>query len=133
MAVANVKSFTCRRSSTVSPSTRPSMIWSRMFFWMQSAEQKLQVLASSRRDTKKSSNDSPGCCTRRRKFLRSTDSLIWPSTYRCMASTMEVTLPLCSTVRPRLSTMVSVSQEKHSVSAFTCLTWDSLSSPDKLL
>ena len=33
----------------VSLSRRPSMIWSRMCFWEQSAEQKLQVLASSLR------------------------------------------------------------------------------------
>ena len=43
----------------MSPSTRPAMIWSRMFFWVHWSEQKLQVLASSRRDTRKSSNVSP--------------------------------------------------------------------------
>ena len=41
-----------------------------------SSLQNLHVFASSRSDTRKSSNDSPGCCTRRRKFLLSTDSLI---------------------------------------------------------
>ena len=44
----------------MSPSRRPSIIWSRTH----SSEQKLQVLTSSRRDTRKSSKDSPGCCTR---------------------------------------------------------------------
>ena len=108
------------------------MIWSRIFFWVHSSEQKWQVLASSLRDMRKSSNDSPCCYVRCLKFLRSTDSLIWPSTYCCMASTMVLTLPLCSVVRPRLSTIVSVSREKQRVSACTCLAWGCLSSSERL-
>ena len=34
------------------------------------SEQKLHVFASSRRDTRKSSNVSPSCCTHRRAFDR---------------------------------------------------------------
>ena len=44
------------------------------------SEQNLQVLASSRRLTRKLSKVSPGCCVQRRKVLLSTDSLMWPST-----------------------------------------------------
>ena len=40
--------------------------------------------------------------------------------------------PFCSVVRPRLSTMVSVSLEKHSVRAFTLVSADLPASPDRL-
>ena len=120
------------RSSTMSPSTRPAMIWSRMFFWVHASEQKLQVLASSRRDTRKSSNVSPSCWTRLRNLRRSTDSLICPCMYRSMAAMISVVFRSCSVVRPRLSTIVTVSREKHSVRAWTCLAFDWLSSPDRL-
>ena len=49
------------------------MIRSQRFFCTQSSVQKLQLLTSSHRDTRKSSNDSPGYWTLVRKFLRSTD------------------------------------------------------------
>ena len=68
------------------------MIWSWMFFGVHLSEQKLQVLASSRKDTRKSSNVSPSCWTRLRKLRRSTDSLIWPCTYRSMAAMISVAL-----------------------------------------
>ena len=116
----------------MSPSTRPAMIWSRMFFWVHWSEQKLQVLASSRRDTRKSSNVSPSCWTRLRKLRRSTDSLICPCTYRSMAAMISVVFCSCSVVRPRLTTIVTVSREKQSVRAWTYLAFDWPSSPDRL-
>ena len=116
----------------MSPSTRPAMIWSRMFFCVHSSLQKLQVLASSRKDTRKSSNVSPSCWTRLRKLRRSTDSLICPCTYLSMAAMISVAFSRCSAVSPRLSTIVTVSREKHSVSAWTCLAFGWLSSPDRL-
>ena len=91
------------------------------------------VLASSRRAMRKSSKVSPGCCVRHRKFLHSTDSFIWPSTYCCMTSTMCVASPRCSAVRPRLSTTVSVSQEKQSVRVCTCLAASWSFKPETLL
>ena len=108
-------------TSTVSPSNKPSTIWSLMLFCVHSEEQKLHVFASSRKLTKKSSKASPCCCFRWRKRRRSTDSLIWPSTYWLIAFTMCVTLPRWSSDRPRFSTIVTVSLEKQSVSACTCL------------
>ena len=50
-------------------------------FCVQSSKQKLQVLASSCRLTKKSAKDSPGCWQHWRKLCLSTDSFICPSTY----------------------------------------------------
>ena len=60
MAVSRDKSRSRRRFSTVSPSSNPSMIWSRMFLRLHSSVQNLDKL---RRLTKRSSNVSPGCCT----------------------------------------------------------------------
>ena len=78
--------------------------------YRQSSEQNLHVFANSRRLTKKSSNVSPVCCTRLRKLRRSTDSFTWPSTYCWIAVMVSSTHSLCARVRPRLSTMVTVSR-----------------------
>ena len=110
--LSSVKSFSLTRSSNVSLSSRPSIIWSLMFFCVHWLLQMLLVLASSCTDTKKLSNVSPGCCVRRWKFLHSTDSLIWPSTYIWMAETTSLALPLCVSVNPRTSTIVTVSHKK---------------------
>ena len=53
MVASRVNSDSLSRSSTVSPSKRPSTIWSLMHFWVHSSEQNLHVLASSRRLTKR--------------------------------------------------------------------------------
>ena len=100
---------------------------------MHSLLQKLQVFTNSRKDTRKSSNDSPGCCVRRLKFLHSTDSLIWPLIYHLIAPMMEVTLFLSSSSSSRFYTIVRVSREKHKVSAWTCLSPESAESPDRLI
>ena len=76
IARSSVRSFCCRRSSTVSPSRIPSMIWSRMFLWVQASEQKLQVFTSSRSVSKKSSKLSPGYWVRLRKLRRSMNSFM---------------------------------------------------------
>ena len=132
MVVSDVGSFSCKRSSTMSPSMKPSIIWSYMFFCVHSSVQNLHVLASSQRVTRKLSNDSPGCWAYQRKFQHSTDSIICPSTYHCMALTISWILPLWVSVRPRFSTIVSVSREKHSVRALACFACVCLSSLDKL-
>ena len=103
MVASRVRSFSHRRSLTVSPSMSPSMIWYLILFWVHASEQNLQVLASSLRLTKKSLNDSP-CC--------------WESSYDPQRF---------STI------VVIVSLEKQSVSARkTCLGWSSLSRPERL-
>jgi hypothetical protein len=130
--VSRVRFFSLSKSSTVSPSARPEMIWSRIFFCVQASSQKLQVFASSRRETRKSSKVSPSCCVRDLKARLSTDSLICPLTYASMAVTISLTLFRCSSVRPKLSTMVSVSREKHRVSAWTCFSPSWVFKPDRL-
>ena len=116
MAVSKVRLFCCSRSSAVLPSTSPLIIWSRMFFCIHASEQKLHVSDSSRRDTRKLSNVSPGCCKGCQKFLHSTDLFMCPSKYRCSASNIDNTFPPLSSVRPRLSTIISVSCVKQRVS-----------------
>lgn len=59
--VSNIRAFSWMGASTVSLSRRPSMIWSLMFFWVHSPDQKWQVLASFRKMTRKSSKPSPDC------------------------------------------------------------------------
>ena len=120
ITLAKVRSVSCKRCSVVSASNRPSIIWSRMFLLVQPLEQKLHVFTSSRRDTRKSSNASPTCCIRLRKFLRSTVSLTCPSTYRLMARMIDSTLLFSSSVNPRFRTIDNVSREKHNISACTC-------------
>ena len=127
------RSFSCKRCSTVSPSRRPSIMWSCKLFCMQASLQKLQVFTSSLKETRKSSKDSPGCCVLRWKFHHSTDSLMCPVTYFLMALITEATLPRSSVLRPRLLTMVIVSREKHNVKACTCFTAVSSPSPDRLM
>ena len=83
--VSRVRSFSFSSASTASPSASPAMIWSRMFFWVHSLLQKLQVFASSLRETTKSSNVTPSCCTRDVKTRCSTDLLICLLTYVSMA------------------------------------------------
>ena len=131
IVVAKVNSFSFGRSSTVSPSIRPLIIWSLIFFWVHASEQNLYVFASSRTATRKSSKGSPSCCVRRRKFRRSTDSSMWPSMYCCMALTISFAFPLWVSVRPRFSTIVSISRDRQSVRAWTCFAWDCLSNPDR--
>ena len=94
--------------------------------------QKLHFFASSLRATRKSSNDSPSCCTRCLKLRRSTDSLSCFRTYCSIADMISSTLPRWATVMPRLSTIVTVSLEKHKVRACTCLLAGCLSRPDRL-
>ena len=89
------------------PSASPAMIWSRVFFCVQSSLQNLQVFASSLGETTKSSNISPSCCTRDVKACRSTDSLICPLTYASMAVIISLALLRCASVSPKFSTMVS--------------------------
>ena len=131
-AVSRVRFFSLSKSSMASPSVRPAMIWSRMFFCVQASSQKLHVFASSRRDTRKSSKVSPSCCIRDRKARLSTDSLICPLTYASIAVTISLILFRWSSVRPKLSTIVRVSLEKHRVRAWTCLSSDWALRPDRL-
>ena len=56
-----------------------------------------------------------------------------PSTYHCIASTIDSTFLCFAFVRPRLLTMVSASCNKQRVSACTCLVRGSLSSPERLV
>ena len=127
------RSFSCKKCLTVSPSRRPSIIWSRKLFCVQASLQKLQVFTSSLKETRKSLKDSPGYCVLQRKFRRSTDSVMCPVTYFLMVLIMEATLPQSSVVRSRLLTMVRVSREKHNVKACTCFTAVSSPSPDRLM
>ena len=127
IVVVRVWLVICSKSSTVSPSLRPSIIWSRIFFQAQSSEQNLHILTNSLKAIRKSLNVSPCCCTQRRKFLRSTISLMWPSTYHSMASIISWVSFSCPSVSPRFWTTAAVSCEKHNISAFTCLDYSSAS------
>ena len=51
-ALVKVKSISCKRSSTVSSSNKPSIIWSRIFFWVQASEHKLHVTERHERKIK---------------------------------------------------------------------------------
>ena len=92
----------------------------------------LYIFDSSQRATRKSLKDSPGCWVWRQKFQRSTDSLMLLSTYCCMALTISLMLPLWASLRPMFSTIVRVSQDKHSIRAWTCFVCACLSSPERL-
>ena len=72
---------------------------------------------------------SSGCCMRRR---RSMDSLMWPSTCRLRAAIIALESFRSSVVRPRLSTTVSVSREKHKVNACTLVAAGSSLRPDRV-
>lgn len=74
IATSSVMVFSLRGSPTPSPSMSPLIIWSQMFFFffffmVHWSEQKLHILANSRRKTRKSSNDSLYCWEPLRKFL----------------------------------------------------------------
>ena len=47
IVLSSERSFSCKRCLTVSPSRRPSMIWSHILFYMQASLRKLQVFTSS--------------------------------------------------------------------------------------
>ena len=118
--VASSVSSCCRsKCSTVSLSISPSIIWSLMLFCADWSKQKLHVLVSSLRATRKSSKLSPVCCLRLLRLRRSTDSLIWPSMWHFIARMIVSTSCLCSTDRPRLLTIARVSLDKHKVSTCT--------------
>ena len=68
MAVSKVRFCCYRRCSMVSPSRTPSMTWSLIDFSIHAGEQKLHVLTSSHRASKKSSKASPHCCTRLQNY-----------------------------------------------------------------
>ena len=108
------------------------MIWCLMFLMVLSSEQKLQVLVSSLNDTKKSSKHSAGCCVHWCSFQHSIVSLMRPSLWGFIAVIMGSMSRFCSWVRPRFSTIVIVSREKHNVSAFTFVAAFSVEKPDKL-
>jgi len=83
--LARVRSLSCSKSSIVSPSFDPSMIWSLIFFSLHTSEQNLQVFDSSWSDMGKLSKASPDCWTFLRKLRLSTVSFMCLSTYRWRA------------------------------------------------
>ena len=126
IALAKVRSVSCKRCSVVSASNRPSIIWSRMFLLVQPSEQKLHVRVETRE-----SHQTPH---RLAAFTyRSTVSLTCPSTYRLMAWMIDSTLLFSSSVNPRFRTIDNVSREKHNISACTCFCASSPARPDRLV
>ena len=120
MAWSRVRSLTCKSSWMISLSSSPSMIWSLSAFWRQSWLQKLQVLANSHSDTKKSSNDSPWRCFHCQKFRRSIVSLTCPSTCCFSAAIICAWSFFWALDNPRFSKLLRVSLEKQSWRAWTC-------------
>jgi len=110
--LARVKSLSCSRSSIVSPSFDPSMIWSHIFFSLHTFEQNLQVFDNSRSDMRKSSKASPVCWTLLRKLRLLTVLFTCLSTYRWRAWITWAASPHAASLRPRFCTIARVSLEK---------------------
>ena len=111
---------------------RPSMIWSLMLCCVQSSLQNWQVLASSLRLQRKSSNVSPSCCLRFRKFLRLTVVLICPSTWVLSTLMMATGSFFWLSQRPRLLTVLMVFGEKHRCRTSACVVGSSFWRPESL-
>ena len=133
IAASSVSSRSFSKSSLASPSKGTSTFWSWINFWAHSSVQKLQVLANSLKLTKKSSKDWPGSWRRWRKWRLLMDSFICPSTYWLIAAMICVASWRWAAVSQKFSTTVTVSREKHRVSAWTCVTGSCFASPERLV